>query len=474
MTIKSKIISIVILSYLMLMFIFFFYVLHFYKKGFIRSRIKTGKSIMKIYKNDLIYACLIENKEMIKEYVKNLKKTGYIDYIIIKKNNKKFFSNKINKTSDITIIESDVVKIFKQPINITFTLGLNINDFKKNIKNVIIILGTFIILLTIFFSITIYYVITKSFKPVDVLIDKMKSLSKGNFEKLEDVGAKEFSPIIHTFNNLVQQLEEREKKINQQILEIREKNKLLQDQLAEISVLQQTIIMREKLASLGTIVAGVAHEINNPIAAIRGLCELQLIKYQNNENLKKFLKKIISYCDKISSIVTTLKVYGKPSQNKENEYIELSEIIKDAIEMEKNAKILNGIKINGNFQKVPVKIHAKRDEILQIFINLLSNSADFLDGKGEIRIDIEEKNSEIYVHYKDSGPGIPDEIKDKIFEPFFTTKEKDGTGLGMYIVYKIMEKYNGSIEIKPFDKGAYFLLKFKKGEINNEKSTNCR
>ncbi len=464
MSLKKKIVFLSILAYLLTLLILYFFILDYYKKNFIKTREETGKAILKIYYDNLIYATILENKNMIKSYVNTLMKTNFIDYLTIKKNNQIIFTNKKNiNTSIIEIIISKVVNVLKTPVNIAIILGLNINDFNTNFKKVIKFLILFFLVICIFFSILIYFIIIKSFKPLEIINDRIIKLQSDKYEKIENGNFYEFTPIVKTFNELVERLKEKDEKIKEQLKEISSKNKELEEKLAEIVTLQEMIITREKLASLGTIVAGVAHEINNPVSAIRGLCELETLKNKDNKRLTKIFNKIIFYCDRISSIVKTLKVYGKPTKE-EIEEIELSEIINDAIEMEQHSKILGNINIKGNYKHKKGKIYAKKDEILQIFINLLNNSAEVLNEKGDIIIDIEEDDENIYVHYRDTGPGIPDNIKNRIFEPFFTTKDKNGTGLGMYIVYKIMGKYNGTITIVSSNNGAYFLLKFKKGD----------
>ncbi len=462
MSLKKRIILLSILAYLLTLFILYFFILNYYKKNFIKTREETGKAILKIYYNNLVYATILENKDLIKSYVNVLMKTNFIDYLILKKNSRIIFSNKKNiNTSIIEITENKVIKILKKPVSLTIIMGLNINDFYVNFIKAIKFLILNYLIFCLLFSILIYLIITKSFKPLKIINDKIIKLKGGKYETIENDNFYEFTPIVKTFNELVERLKEKDEKIKEQLKEISTKNKELEEKLVEIVTLQEMIITREKLASLGTIVAGVAHEINNPVSAIRGLCELETLKNKDNKRLTKIFNKIISYCDRISSIVKTLKVYGKPTKE-EIEEIELSEIINDAIEMEQHSKIIGNINIKGNYKNQKVKIYAKRDEILQIFINLLNNSAEALNEKGDIIIDIEEDSEYIYVHYKDTGPGIPENIKNRIFEPFFTTKDRDGTGLGMYIVYKIMEKYNGKIKIKSSNNGAYFLLIFKK------------
>ncbi len=474
MTIKRKILFLTILSYLILMIVFYVFILNFYKKNFIKSRLKTGESILIAYSDNLVYAGIIENKEMIASYVSSLMKTKFIDYIIVKKNNSVIFSNKNSKKkAEIVIIESKTVKTISEPATISIILGLNINDFTQNLRNVMVFLGICLLFFTIVFSIIIYYIVTKSFYPVNLIINKMKKLSIGNYEKFEKINYQDFNPIVETFNDLVDKLKEKDERIKQQLKEISDKNKNLQEKLAEIASLQQIIIQKEKLASLGTIVAGIAHEINNPIAAIRGLCELTLIKQNIDNKTIKNLNKIINYCDKIADIIKTLKVYGKSGELSQKEYWPISNIIEDAIEMEKHGNILKEIKIKGNFKKFSDKILCIKDEILQVFINLINNSVEAMDGKGEIYIDIHKYKDFLEVHFRDTGPGIPEEIKDKIFEPFFTTKNIEGTGLGLYIVYTIIQKNNGEIYLKDSKKGAYFVIKFRLGG-ENEKGSNNR
>ena len=270
------------------------------------------------------------------------------------------------------------------------------------------------------------------------------------------------------------------------------KNQDLQKLYDELKNTQAQLIHSEKMASLGQLVAGISHELNNPIGFI----------YANVKQLK-------SYTDKIEKFSQTLKSETSQSVGKTKIKIEsilpdLKSLIDDTIhgsQMVKNlvdnlrkfshldqaqwkeVNIHEGIESSLMILNPEIKhritiekeFNAKRliecnpGQINQVFLNLLSNAAQAIDGKGIIRIKTDEDKHNLIVIISDTGKGIPDKIINKVFDPFFTTKDVgEGTGLGLSISYSIIKNHDGTIEVNSeVNKGTSFTLTlpFTRGNI---------
>lgn len=222
----------------------------------------------------------------------------------------------------------------------------------------------------------------------------------------------------------------------------------------------------EKLATLGAISGGIAHEVKNPMAIIRGLSDITLKQVDNLDKIddtKENLRQIVSAVDRVISIVKTLSRFSRKSEEDSFQECSVSEVIGDATLMLKEQ--LKAHDINLLYNSKNEKFYGRASEIVQVLLNVLGNSIDALidfkekDKKIEIIVseNISKKVLEIIV--QDNGPGISKVIQEKIMEPFFTTKPVGkGTGLGLSISQKIANDHKGKLEIVPSEVGARFKL----------------
>lgn len=212
----------------------------------------------------------------------------------------------------------------------------------------------------------------------------------------------------------------------------------------------------EKLVAIGRIIAGVAHEINNPLSIMQlDIAELdQKIEERDYDpEIKDIIKSLLEEIQRISNIVKQLKDYAKPAALNDD-IINLNDIFRiyPLKILSKNIQ-KKGIPINVNIPKQKVFVKMPLTRLIQVIMNVLTNAEDAVVEKGEgiINIDIstEKRDDKYYARLsiKDTGIGIHEENKHLLFEPFFTTKPKEGTGLGLSISYSIIKSYNGEIEI---------------------------
>ncbi len=217
----------------------------------------------------------------------------------------------------------------------------------------------------------------------------------------------------------------------------------------------------EKLASIGQIAAGVAHQLNTPLGSI--LLSAQMLEEANeSEEDAEDLQRIIRQTEQCRTIIKGLLNFARAS-GRERSPQNLAELVHETVFlMEKNLKVA-GVEVEID-ERDPLTIHGNRNELEQVFFNLVSNALDAMPDGGRIEISLEESApGEGVVVFRDTGPGISAEAAEKIFLPFYTTKEYGkGTGLGLAILARIIHEHGGRVELKrdADEPGARFVMSF--------------
>ena len=230
--------------------------------------------------------------------------------------------------------------------------------------------------------------------------------------------------------------------------------------ITEHQQLQEQLAQAEKLSSLGTLVSGMAHEINNPAQAILSMAEL--IQDENDPAaIREFATDIVQYARHVSTVVRDFASYARSSSRDADTEVDLAERLLEAVKMVRRAPYFGYIDVVTEF-KNPALLLARKGEIDQVFVNLIGNAAQAMNGAGRLTLSTCLVDSRIEVSIADTGSGIPTQILPRIFDPFFTTKEPGkGTGLGLSIVHKIVTKYEGRITVESEEgRGTTFRLQF--------------
>ena len=213
--------------------------------------------------------------------------------------------------------------------------------------------------------------------------------------------------------------------------------------------MRQQLIQSEKLSAVGTLAAGIAHEVGSPLNSISSLTQLLSFKIDDPE-FKDKITLIRQNIDRISRTVKTLVDFSRPIPHKV-EKIYLNSVIEHVIRIIKYDKRLKHQKIETDLEaKIPV-VTASFDQVLQVFINICLNAADAMEKvkDGTLLIKTWFDLNNVYTSITDNGSGIPEEDIPHIFEPFYTTKSKDkGTGLGLWVSYNIISSYSGTISVE--------------------------
>jgi signal transduction histidine kinase len=203
----------------------------------------------------------------------------------------------------------------------------------------------------------------------------------------------------------------------------------------------------EKYASVGKLAAGVVHEINNPLDGILRYTNILIKQLEENHIAREYLLEVKTGLNRIANITKSLLEFSHLANSgsaKEKKYIDINQLIDDSLDL--LSRELEDIKIKKEYKESLPKII---DFGLQrVFVNIIKNALDAMPGGGTLEISQEVRDSSLAITFKDSGTGIPHEVKNRIFEPFFTTKEiNKGTGLGLSICNEIINKYEGRIEV---------------------------
>ncbi len=213
---------------------------------------------------------------------------------------------------------------------------------------------------------------------------------------------------------------------------------------------QQQLYQSDKLASVGRLAAGVAHEINNPLTGVLTYGSF-LLNRTDDPEVKKDLETIVRETKRCRQIVKGLLDFSRQVRPKKTR-VDLHEVIRRAITIVRNRLTLNDITVTVDVAKNLPEVHADRGQMAQVMINLLVNATDAIGREGgEITIQARPKTTggitEVVLEVKDTGCGIPPEGLGKVFEPFYTTKSQEGTGLGLAIVWGIVNKHDGTVEL---------------------------
>ena len=235
------------------------------------------------------------------------------------------------------------------------------------------------------------------------------------------------------------------------------------------------LIQTEKMASLGQLTAGVAHEINNPVnfisSGIIGLKKtLEMYtggsKLQTTDELVKDMNDMITAIEegarRTSDIVRSLRLFSR--ENSE-QYMDADIISGLEVTLRLlSFKLKDDVSLEKEYEKNSISIYCFPGQLYQVFTNVLLNAIHAIQDSGVIKVEVKERGDQVIISISDSGPGIPDDAKQKIFEPFYTTKEdQEGSGLGLSISQGIMEKHQGSIEVRDNEpKGSIFIIRLPK------------
>ncbi|WP_409272396.1 ATP-binding protein [Neobacillus sp. SCS-31] len=230
----------------------------------------------------------------------------------------------------------------------------------------------------------------------------------------------------------------------------------IQYDITEKKRTEQTLQKAEKLSMVGELAAGFAHEIRNPLTTIKGF--VQLLTETTNETF--FTKTILDEIDRINSIVSDFMIFARPHQADFSK-CNLTSILQGAARFLEPEALLRNVIIITHFPNDEVLISGEKNQLKQVFLNILKNAIEAIPNGGIVTMTIEERDKEVAVIIEDTGIGMTDEQLNKLGEPFFTTKAT-GNGLGLMVTYKIIQDHKGRINVESDgpNKGTAFIITF--------------
>lgn len=277
----------------------------------------------------------------------------------------------------------------------------------------------------IFTSITITYLFfSRMFKNLRRIERTANSISKGNFDQTTgNIPKNELGSAMCAINSMCGELKTRHKQL----------------------------IQARKLASIGILTAGVAHELGNPLNNISMVAQTYLELYDRlgNEDRIDYMKSILGESQRIKNIVQNLLDFSRPKETDFN-IADINIVIRNALKLVQNMLHISGIETKLNLQKEIPPVFIDENKIQEVLVNLVTNAIQAMSPGNTLFIgtDIGENSDHIIIEIKDSGNGIPPELLDHIFDPFFSTKGTQGTGLGLFVSYGIIKNHKGKIDVK--------------------------
>jgi len=243
----------------------------------------------------------------------------------------------------------------------------------------------------------------------------------------------------------------------------------------ELEKAQIQILQSEKMASLGKLAAGVAHQLNNPLSSITLFTQLVLEEYKLEEGARDDLTRIYKEAQRCRDTVKELLEFARQTRQEMRPHDVNSAILRTVFLLE-NQTLFHNIEIEKELSPSLPEVYGDIQQLNHIFMNIILNAADAMEGKGELSIKSYKppQSDTVIIEISDTGPGIPQNILPHIFEPFFTTKEEGkGTGLGLSLVYSMIDNHKGRIYAKSLPgKGTTFVIELPTAKLDEEGTVN--
>jgi len=300
------------------------------------------------------------------------------------------------------------------------------------------------------------------------LLMQTKRIARGDLDAaVENTSNDEMGELSDAFNTMTTSLKSAREELEKWGEHLEAK---VAERTREIKQIQTQLIRSEKMVSLGRLVAGITHEINNPLTGILMFANLTSQNPKLDKTLKSDLDVIINEAQRCAKIVKGLLDFSRESIPQKKP-ASLNNIMEGTIALIGRQSSFHNIDIVRDYQKDLPLIPLDENQIQQVFINMLLNASQSMPGGGSIRITtFTDHDQYVCLKIADTGSGIAEEDLEKIFDPFFTTKRDKGTGLGLSVSYGIIERHGGKIEVhSKIGEGTTFTIKLSLSQLGGEK-----
>lgn len=289
-------------------------------------------------------------------------------------------------------------------------------------------------------------------RPIDALRRASESMASGNLRARVPVrGAAEVARLASTFNDMAAQLREDRAALQTRLEE-------LERTTAELTATQEQLVRSARLAAVGRLSAGVAHEIGNPLAAIRGMLDLMRAGDLDREEEKEFTERIQRETERIHHTIRDLLDFSRhepDASDRVESSASVAEVIDDTVKLLDRQSRFREIELALDLDASLPRVRGDHERLRQLLLNLLFNAADALGGSGKIAVSAKRNGEGVCLVVADDGPGIDHQILDQVFDPFVTTKPAgQGTGLGLAVCHTIVDRLGGTIQAENLREGG--------------------
>ncbi len=307
-----------------------------------------------------------------------------------------------------------------------------------------------------------HYLLTRRYicDPIQGLLQQTQSLSEGDLSaRVENLSTDEVGELGRSFNNMADNLAQAQIELQDWGNTLEQK---VEKRTAEITDMQSQLLRSAKLASMGELVAGVAHEINNPLTGILMFASLSSKTPDLPQQVKDNLDLIVSETGRCAKIVRGLLEFARESFP-EKKPDSINRIIEHTLDLVSHQTIFQDVDVRYQGGKELPSLEVDADQLQQVFFNMFINAGQAMPNGGTLTIatDFIEKEQAIEIVIEDTGAGISQENLDKIFDPFFSTKAQKGFGLGLSVSYGIIQNHGGRVDVQSREgEGTRFSIYF--------------
>jgi two-component system sporulation sensor kinase A len=228
--------------------------------------------------------------------------------------------------------------------------------------------------------------------------------------------------------------------------------------ITELKQLEEDLIASERLAAVGELAASIAHEVKNPLAAIRGAVEILGDGFSAGDAKVEVVGEVLGQIDRLDRMVKDLLSFARPNPPDKHP-TRIHDLMESALELLREEPLRKGVSVYLNLDPELPLVPVDRRQMEQAFLNIILNGFQAMGGDGTLTVTTRLEREDVAVQFHDTGPGVPEEKLDRILQPFFTSKHK-GTGLGLSIVLKVVQAHGGRLEVANHpDGGAVFTLR---------------
>lgn len=356
--------------------------------------------------------------------------------------------------------DADALAVFRpiihdgRPIGTIYIRATDHEVYERLISHAIIagLISTFAALIAYFLSARLGNVISR---PILSLSETAKIVSRNNTYSIRarKESDDETGLLVDQFNEMLEEIEKKNEALETRVKE----------RTKELEASQEQLRNTERLASIGTLAAGVAHEIRNPLNSILLAAQVAL-RYKNvDAPTSDIFKGILNEAKRCSTIIRNVLFFAKAEKTEKARH-DLNEIVRHGADLAKSYLNSSETQIVFDLTRKSLPVQLNPTEIQQVIVNLINNAVESKVNNIQVQITTEDDDSKVRVHVADNGPGIPEENLKHIFDPFFSTKRQRGnTGLGLSLSHGIITDHNGTMRVKSSTNGTVFTIELPKG-----------